>query len=268
MSAQTIAQLFDLTGKGAIVTGGAMGIGKVIASRLAEAGASVMITDIDLESANQAAEEIKSAGGKVQAMHADASSGDDAKRVVQKTAGVFGGLDILVNNAGIYPFSPVLNTTEELWSKVIDTNLKGVFLYSQAAAQAMEKAESGGRIVNIASGEAFRPTGMCAHYSASKGGVHMLTKALALELAPMKITVNAIAPGGIMTPGTGGVRKTLKEETGAEPDEVIAEFLKRVPVGRMGEPDDIAKTVLFLVSGAADYICGETIVVDGGNLLT
>jgi 2-deoxy-D-gluconate 3-dehydrogenase len=265
---QTIAQLFDLTGRNAVVTGGATGIGKAIVMRLAEAGACVTIADIDIDEATRTVEEIGSAGGKVRAIQADVRSAADADKVIQTTIETFGSVHILVNNAGIYPYSAFLAITEDLWDKVLDINLKGYFLYSRTAAQAMAEAGQGGKIINICSIDALRPTGMVAHYNASKGGVYMLTKAMALELAPMKITVNAVAPGGIDTPGTDEVRGHLEETTGLKSEQIIEEFVKRVPVGRMGEPDDIAKVVLFLASGASDYVCGEMILVDGGNLLT
>jgi len=267
MPGRKIEQLFDLSNKSAIVTGGAEGIGKGIVSWLADAGASVMLTDINMDAANQTVEEISALGGKVAAVQADAGSPADAKKVVKATLDAFGRLDILVNNAGIYPASPFLNTSEELWDKVIKINLKGVFFYSQAAAQAMVNSKRGGKIINICSIDALRPTGMIAHYNASKGGVLMLTKAMALELAPMNILVNAVAPGGIMTPGTAGIRKNITDATGITSEQIIEDFLKRVPIGRSGGADDIAKVVLFLASGASDYMCGEMVVVDGGHLM-
>jgi len=265
---QTIAQLFDLTGKGAIVTGGAMGIGQAISCRLAEAGASVMITDIDLEAASQTVEQIKARGGKAQAIRADARSKADARKVVQTTVEAFGRLDILVNNAGIYPMSPVLEASEELWDKVLDTNLKGAFFYSQAAAQEMIKAGHGGKIINIASIDALHPYGATAHYAASKAGVVMLTKALALELGLHEILVNAVAPGGIMTPGTVATRRAISLATGMNDEQIIQSFTERLPLRRMGQPDDVAKVVLFLASAAADYMTGSLVLVDGGFLLS
>jgi 2-deoxy-D-gluconate 3-dehydrogenase len=265
---QTISQLFDLTGKAAIVTGGAKGIGQAIAFRLSEAGAGVMIADIDLEAAAETVERIKEKGGDATFVSADARSATDAENVVSATLDKFGTLDLLINNAGIFPISPVFETTETLWNQVIDINLKGVFLYSQVAAKVMAQAEDGGKIINLASVDAIKPTGMLAHYNASKGGVLMLTKALALELAPMNIRVNAVAPGGINTPGVQGFWSNIPETVEINAEEAAAEFLKRVPLGRTGEPDDIAKVVLFLASGASDYMTGEIMVVDGGHLLT
>jgi 2-dehydro-3-deoxy-D-gluconate 5-dehydrogenase len=253
----SIAQLFDLTGKAVIVTGGAMGIGQGIALRLAEAGAAVMITDINLEAATNTVNQIRSTGGKAEAIKADASSVADARRTAQETVRAFGRLDILVNNAGIYPFAPALRLTEEVWDRVVDINLKGLFFYTQAAAQEMMNEGHGGKIINIASIDALHPTGNLVHYDASKGGVVMVTKALALEFGPHNIRVNAIAPGGIQTPGASGP---------AVSDELMQAFLAKIPLRRMGVPDDIAKVVLFLASGASDYMTGSLVVVDGGFL--
>jgi 2-deoxy-D-gluconate 3-dehydrogenase len=258
MTARSIAQLFDLTGKAAIVTGGAMGIGRGIALRLAEAGAAVLITDLKMDAAHSTVEEIKATGGKAEAIQADASSAADARKVVERSVSSFGRLDILVNNAGIYPFVSALEAKEETWDKVLAVNLKGVFLYAQAAAQQMVQAGQGGRIINIASVDALHPTGNLAHYDASKGGVLMLTKALAQELGRHNITVNAIAPGGIETPGA---------QASITPDTDMSSFEARIPLGRQGTPDDVAKVALFLASGAADYITGDLIVVDGGYLV-
>ena len=264
---QTIAQLFDLTGKGAVVTGGAMGIGQAIAFRLAEAGASVMIADIDLEAANQTVEQIKATGSKAQAIRADVRSAADAKKVAQATVEAFGSLDILVNNAGVYPIFPIKEISEEIWDRTVDTNLKGMFFYSQAAAEEMIKGGHGGKIVNIASIDALHPGGELAHYNASKGGVVMLTKALALELAPHQILVNAVAPGSIRTPGTAASTDAYLSR-GGEIENLAKKFRERVPLGRVGKPDDIAKVVLFVVSAAADYMAGSLVLVDGGYLLS
>jgi 2-deoxy-D-gluconate 3-dehydrogenase len=267
MTTQTIAQLFDLTGKGAIVTGAAMGIGQAIASRLAEAGAGVMITDINPEAASQTVEQIMARGGKARAIHADATSADDAKKAVEATVESFGRLDILVNNAGIYPISPILEISEEMWDRVLDINIKGVYFYSRAAAKEMIKAGQGGKIVNMASMEGLHPRVDLAPYVTSKGGVVMLTKALALELAPHNILVNAVAPGGIVTPGTWEHGAALMA-MGRSLEEIGDAFMARLPMGRMGEPDDVAKVALFLASAAADYMTGSVLLVDGGFQLS
>jgi 2-deoxy-D-gluconate 3-dehydrogenase len=267
MGRQTIVELFDLKGRGAVVTGGAMGIGQAIAFRLAEAGASVMITDIVMETANQTVEQIKATGGKARAIQADVSSAADARKIAQTAVEVLGSLDILINNAGVYPWSPVMEITEEMWDKTHDVNLKGVFFCSQAAAAEMIRAGHGGKIINIASIDGLHPNGEVAHYNASKGGVIMLTKALALELAPHQILVNSVAPGSITTPGTIAVGVAYAA-SGKDPAQLGAKMAGRLPLGHPGMPDDIAKVVLFLASAAADYMTGSVILVDGGYLLS
>jgi 2-deoxy-D-gluconate 3-dehydrogenase len=264
---KTIKELFDLSGKGAIVTGGGMGIGRGIVNRLAEAGASVMIVDIDMDAANKVVQRVTERGGKAQAIKADIRSLADAKKVSEATVKAFGSLDILVNNAGIYPISKALDTTEELWDRVLDINLKGTFFFSQAAAREMVKAKHGGRIINLASIDAVHPMGDVAHYNASKGGVLSLTRALALEWAPHGIIVNAIAPGSIWTSGSEKLR-IEQEAAGKKVEDLLAKFQARWPLGRPGEPDDIAKVVLFYASEAANYVTGTMLVVDGGYLLT
>ena len=267
MTTQSIAELFDLSGKGAIVTGGAMGIGQAISFRLAEAGASVIIADLDLDVANQTVEEIKSRGGKAQAIQADASSSADAEKVVQATIESFGSIDILVNNAGIYPLLPVMQVEEGLFDKVISVNLKGSFVYAQTVAAKMIEAGNGGKIINLASVDGFHPNGNATPYNASKGGVIMLTKALALELAPHKILVNAVAPGSIITPGTKSTGEAAIA-AGLTIEQIGKSFMGRIPLERPGGPDDIAKVVLFLASGASDYMTGDILLVDGGYLLS
>ncbi len=260
MSYRSIAQLFDLSGKGAIVTGGAMGIGQGIAFRLSEAGSAVMVADVSLEAANSTAEEINSRGGKALAIRADVGLLADAEKVVEVTVEAFGSLDILVNNAGITTIPPMtaLQLTEDAWDRLFDINLKGMFFYSKAAARQMIHVGRGGRIVNISSVSALRPTPGMAQYNASKGGVVSLTQSLALEFAPYNILVNVIAPGNITTPqGKAYIKAGGNAGTN----------LSDVPLGRWGKPDDIAKAALFLASEASDYMTGSLIVVDGGYLL-
>jgi len=264
---KTIAQIFDLTGKGAIVTGGGMGIGRAIVMRLAEAGAAVMIVDIDMDAAGKVVQRVKEKGGKAEAIKADIRSLADAKKVAEGTVQAFGSLDILVNNAGIYPISKALDTTEELWDRVLDINLKGTFFFCQAAAREMIKAKHGGKIINLASIDAVHPMGDVSHYNASKGGVLSLTKALALEWAPHGIIVNAIAPGSIWTPGSEKIR-VQQEAAGKDPMEMLKKFQTRWPMGRPGEPDDIAKVVVFYASDAVTYVTGTMLPVDGGYLLS
>jgi 2-dehydro-3-deoxy-D-gluconate 5-dehydrogenase len=267
MTNRTIAQLFDLSGKGAIVTGGAMGIGEGIACRLAEAGAGVTIADIDFDTATKTVEEIKSKGGKALAIHADVRSDQDTEKVMSATVDSFGNLSILVNNAGIYPSYNFLNTTQEGFDEIIDVNLKGVLRYSQAAAQMMIKAGNGGRIINIASKGGLRPELAQSPYGVSKSGVIMLTQCMALELVRYNILVNAIAPGGIMTPGGGKWGPGVMKNLDMSPEKVLETFLQKTPLGRLGTPDEIAMAVLFLASDASTYIVGQVLVVDGGFLV-
>jgi 2-dehydro-3-deoxy-D-gluconate 5-dehydrogenase len=265
----TIPQLFDLTGQVAIVTGAALGIGQAIAFRLAEAGAAVVVADLNLEAAHAAVERIASHGGKALAIRADAASVADAHAVTKAAVDTFGRLDILVNNAGNYPLAPALQITEALWDRVLDVNLKGAFFYAQAAAQQMIASGHGGRIVNIASVDGLHPTGNLTHYDASKGGLIMLTRSLAQELGSHRIAVNAIAPGGITTPGTAVTYPAALRQPASEAPEPVAgdDFMRRILMGRMGDPDEIATVVLFLVSRAASYLTGSLVVVDGGYLV-
>ncbi len=263
----SIAQLFDLSGKTAIVTGGAMGIGQGIALRLAEAGAGVVIADLNQEHGQATIKQIQSIGGSALFIQANVSNTGEIHKVIADTLHAFGSLDILVNNAGVYPLASALDLTEDSWDRVLDINLKGAFFFAQAAARQMVQAGHGGRIVNIASIDAVRPTGLLAHYDASKGGIVMMTKALALELGHQQITVNVIAPGAIETPGAAKA-PSISMENSRITTSATASFVSRIPLGRQGTPDDIGKVALFLASGASDYINGAVIVVDGGYLLS
>jgi 2-deoxy-D-gluconate 3-dehydrogenase len=259
-------KLLTLEGRCAVVTGAAKGIGRAIAARLAEAGAAVLLTDTDATGAEETAAALRATGGQAKAMRADAASVADAAAVARQAVEAFGSLDVLVNNAGIFPMASVLELGEALFDKVLAVNLKGAFFLSQACAKAMVERGSGGSIVNIASIDAIRPTGRLAAYDASKGGLVMLTRSLALELAPKGIRVNAICPGAIVTPGANAALETMTPGRPAE--EVRQGFAARIPLGRMGDPDEIATVALFLASAAAGYVTGATLVVDGGFLLS
>ncbi|HEX2978786.1 MAG TPA: SDR family oxidoreductase, partial [Anaerolineaceae bacterium] len=262
-----LQNIFDLRGKSALVTGGDMGIGEGIVRRLAEAGANVMISDINKAAAEGAAQKIHAAGGVVEVEQTDSSRIEDIQRVTDATVDRFGSLDILVNNAGIFPMRPVLEIEPDFWNKVIGLNLTGAFNHAQAAAKKMVAGNRGGRIINIASIDALHPTGNLVHYDSSKGGLVMMTKAMALELGRHHINVNAIAPGAIATPGASAGSPST-QLTPEQIQAATAGFMARIPMGRMGQPDDIALAVLFLASRAAEYITGELIVVDGGYLLS
>ncbi len=261
-----VNKLLDLSGKVAMVTGAAMGIGYGIALRLSEAGAAVAIADVNQAAAEAAAAKLKSLGRKAIALGCDVSQEAEVARAVQATVAAFGRLDILVNNAGIFPFKPVLEMEESQWRRVHDINLKGLFLCSREGAKQMIAQGGGGRIINIASVDAFHPSGIgLAHYDASKGGVVMFTKSLALELGKHGITVNGIAPGSIATEGAAAA--TAGMAPGAL-EAMAAAFAQRIPLGRTGVPDDIATVSLFLASDMARYMTGDTVVVDGGYLVS
>ncbi|HEY7835565.1 MAG TPA: SDR family NAD(P)-dependent oxidoreductase [Ktedonobacterales bacterium] len=264
-----LARLFDLSGQVALVTGAGRGIGAAIALRLAEAGAAVLLADSDLETARATAERIVDAGGRAAAVRADVARAREGRAAVAAAVATFGRLDILINNAGIFPFAAALHLREAAWDRVLATNLKGAFFCAQAAARQMLAQGGGGRIVNITSTAALRPSGNLAHYDASKGGLIALTRSLAREFAQYAIAVNAIAPGEIDTPGTRAAAPTLDQRGGVVVDDMAApQFLARIPLGRLGQPDDVARVALFLASAAADYMTGSVVVVDGGFLLT
>ena len=256
----TIAELVDLSGKTAIVTGGSMGIGRGIAERLHEAGADVVIADLDLPTGDAVATELNTKRlDSALALKTDVSQRADVEAMLAATVQRFGGLDILVNNAGIYPFAPFLDIEPELFEHVLAVNLIGVFTTMQAAAKQMIAQGRGGKIINVTSIDALHPSmAGLAHYDASKHGVWGLTKNVALELAEHGIAVNALAPGAIATPGAAG---------GAVDPDMLRETEQRIPMHRMGLPDDMGRVALFLASGLSSYLTGSQVVADGGMLL-
>ena len=264
-----INNLLNLSGKVAIITGGAKGIGLGIAYRLAEARASVVIADLNKEEADKAAAEIAAKGWKAKGIAADVSSEEDVQRLVGEAVSDFGSVDILVNNAGIYPNIPVSKMTLSDFEKVLAVNLKGVFLCTKYVSEQMIKKGKGGKVINITSIDALHPSSVgLAHYDASKHGVWGFTKNVALELAPHKIWVNAIAPGGILTPGVEKLQKDMPVPQGVDMSKILESFLAKIPMQRLGEPDDIGKVALFLASDMSSYMTGSQIVVDGGVLLS
>jgi NAD(P)-dependent dehydrogenase (short-subunit alcohol dehydrogenase family) len=242
-----------LKNKIAIVTGSGRGIGQGIAIALAKEGCNVVISDLNEKDCKKTSDEVEKLGAKSLVVKCDVSSKSDVENLVKSAVKKFGKLDILVNNAGIFPFVPFMNMTEADWEKVINVNLKSVFICSQAAAKEMKK---GGKIVSISSIAAFVGFEGLAHYCATKGGINAMTRTMALELAPQKINVNAIAPGAIDTPGAKMTDENMMKQT-----------IAAIPWKRMGLPEDIANAVVFLVSDKADYITGQTIIVDGGYTL-
>jgi len=253
--------LMSLKNKVAIITGARRGMGRTHAIALAKSGAKVTVADISLEECEKVVEEIKKVKGEAMAIKCDVSKKEEVDEMVKKTTEKWGKIDILVNNAGICQFKPFLELTEEEWNRTININLKGYFLCAQAAAKEMVKQKSGA-IVNIASiamGQVGVGFPAITHYCASKGGIVAMTEAMALELAPFNIRVNAVAPGAIDTPMASSMTQDPK---------ILEGTLSRIPLHRMGKPEEVSSLVLFLASDASSYMTGSTVVVDGGWLAT
>lgn len=248
--------LFDLTGKTGLVTGARTGLGQGMALALARAGAAVV--GLGSSPMPQTAERIEKAGGRFHALKVDLSRTFDPSSIVKEVSDVFGGIDILVNNAGIIRRADLLDYAEEDWDSVMDVNLKAAFLLSQAIAKHMIESGRAGRIVNVASVLTFQGGIRVPAYTASKHGIAGLTKAMANELAPHGITVNAIAPGYMVTDNTEALRN--------DPDR-SAQISARIPMGRWGTPDDLSTALLFLAAPGSGYVTGTVLPVDGGWLV-
>lgn len=262
-------QLLNLSEKTAIVTGGAAGIGLGITTRLAEAGASVMIADLSDEDSNKAVADLSAKGFKVKAFKTDVSNEEDVKNLINQTVADFGSVDILVNNAGIYPNIPISKMTFADFDKILAVNLEGVFLTTKYASEQMIAKGQGGKIINITSIDAIHPSMMgLAAYDASKHGLWGFTKNAAIELAQHKIWVNAIAPGGVATPGVAKMQSSAPAAPGVDQKAMAEAFMNKIPMHKMGKPDDIGKVALFLASDMSSYMTGSQIVVDGGALLS
>lgn len=248
-----------LTGKVAIVTGSARGIGKAIAMKFASEGATVVIDDILIEQAREVASEIRSRGGTAIAFKADVTNKEDIRNLVANTLEKFKGIHILVNNAGITRNKPVLEIGEEDWGAVLDVDLKGVFNCTQAVLAHM-MSQRYGKIINISSvnGLGYSNAGM-ANYSAAKAGVIQLTKVTAREAGPYGINVNSIAPGLIITD------ILYQGRTKEEVEKLIEDRMKWAVLHRTGRPEDIANLALFLASDDSSYITGQVICIDGGR---
>lgn len=260
-----VAQLLSLTGRRAIVTGGAQGLGKAIARRLAEAGASVLIGDLKTNLAATAAQELSERYGvRVMSTHLNVADGASVTAAAELAAAELGGIDIWVNNAGVYPNIELLKMTEEVWNQVMEVNLRGVFAGSRAAARRMIDAGRGGVIVNIVSTAGFKGVapGVSA-YVASKHGVRGLTKQLALELAPHDIRVLGVAPTFCTTEGNMAALAAITDRNVSA--EIQATLSSRL--GRVGVPDDIARVVLFCASDMAIFMTGSTLLVDAGEVI-
>lgn len=251
--------MFDLSGKVALVTGASSGMGRSTAIALANQGAKVVAAARRMEKLEALAAEIKSRGKEALGVQMDVTKRVEVDAAVALAVKTFGKLDILVNNAGVLDYSPFLELKEEAWDKVLDTNLKGYFYAAQAAGREMA-IHKWGRIINIASiasGGVGVGYPMISHYVASKGGIIGLTEALAGELGPMGITVNAIGPGAIETEMTQGITDEQKQG-----------MFARLPIKRIGNPEEIASAVVYFASDEASYTTGTTLYVDGGWLAT
>ncbi|MCD6161506.1 MAG: 3-oxoacyl-[acyl-carrier-protein] reductase [candidate division Zixibacteria bacterium] len=244
-----------MSGKTALITGSARGIGLAIAERIGQLGANIIVSDILEQEANEAASKLKEQGINAVSVAGDISNPEDVNRLFKTAADSFGGIDILVNNAGITRDNLLVRLDEKAWDSVMNVNLKGSFLCIKAAARAMMKKRYG-RIVNISSIVGLIGNAGQANYAASKAGLIALTKSAAKELGARGITVNAIAPGYIQTEMTENLSQDVKDA-----------FLNVIPLKKPGVPKDIASLVLFLISDAASYITGQVINVDGGMVM-
>lgn len=260
MGIQEACRLFDLTGKTAVVTGAASGIGKAVALTLARFGADLALVDINQEEVEKAAEEVHALGAKALALKADVTEKAEVREMAEKVISDLGKIDILVNCAGLMSTAPIVDRADEDINRIFDVNFKGTVHCCQAVMEHMSDNESG-KIVNIGSsisslGSVANITGGGADYNSSKAAVQAFTRSLAWELAPEGVNVNCVAPGPTNTPMHEGMWKAAEDY-----------YLKSVPIGRLAEPEDIADVVLFLCSEAARYIVGQTIHVNGGQFM-
>jgi NAD(P)-dependent dehydrogenase (short-subunit alcohol dehydrogenase family) len=249
----------QLSGKVALITGGASGIGRATALLFAREGAPVAIADVNSTAGTSLAQEIVRTGGRAIFECGDVTRADDCRRLADRTMREFGRIDILFNNAGIIRRATVLDLSEEDWDRVMAVNVKSIYLLSREVIPHMEK-QGAGSIINTASGWGIAAGAKAAVYCASKGAVVLLTKAMAIDHGP-KIRVNCICPGDTDT----GMLRAEAEQLGEASDRFLAEAAKR-PLGRVGSPEEIAQAVLYLASDASSFVTGTALVIDGGGL--
>jgi NAD(P)-dependent dehydrogenase (short-subunit alcohol dehydrogenase family) len=258
----TIRNLFDLTGRVALITGAGVGFGEAISLGFAEFGCDIAACDLNIENPQRTAEKARKFGGRAIALQANVAVPEDITAMVEATVSQLGGIDILINCAGIPQHDAAESTPLETWDRVLDINLRGTFLCCQAAARVMLKKGSG-VIVNFSSIAGVVGVGRGANaYCASKGGVNAMTKQLALEWADRGIRVNAIAPCQFMTPGL----KEVMAEPQFDPKKLMQTWVSNIPLGRVGEPEEIVGPTLFLASDASSMVTGVILPVDGGYL--
>ena len=245
-------------GKIVLVTGAQQGIGRAMAVEFAAAGADIAVNWLDdQDAAEQVANQVRGCGRRATLVKADVAQIEQARSMVSAAQEALGTIDVLVNNAGVFPRVPFLEMTENDWDYVLDVNLKGSCFCAQSVAKAMVSAGRPGVIINLTSGAAFRSSPRGVHYVASKGGVLSMTRAMALELAPYRIRVNAIAPG---------LTDTAQPRHGSSEAE-LADMARAIPLGRMARPEDIARAAIFLASDSAGFVTGQTLHVNGGSYL-
>ena len=248
-----------LFGKKALVTGGGRGIGRAIALGFAREGAHVAITcHQHAEAAEEVVSAIRHLGRRGVLVKADTRNRGDVEALVANVLREFGEIDILVNNAGISAATPFLEIPEEEWNRVIETNLRGYFLVGQAVARVMVQQKGKGRIINVCSTRQEQAWAGNAHYCASKGGIYMLTRVMALELGPHGLTVNSLSPGTILTDMN---RKKLSDQ------EFLERRIDRIPVGRLGDPEDMVGAAILLASDESKFINGASLMIDGGQTI-
>jgi len=251
-------KILRLENKVAVITGSSLGIGSAIALALAKEGAAVAVNyRSHPDEAKEIVDQVEGSGGRAISVRADVSNPEDVKNLIQKAVEEFGRLDVMVNNAGIEEKMPFLDTPLEVWNRTIAVNLTGAWLGCQEAARQMVSQGGAGRIINVSSVHEDLPMPTNSPYCAAKGGLRMLTRTIAVELAPHNITVNNIAPGAVDTP----MDAPLKENASA-----MQKLLSEIPLRRMGKPEEVADLAVYLASDAAAYVTGSTFVIDGGMM--
>lgn len=255
MKKQEIDDLFDVSGKVALITGATGGFGKAAARGLAAAGAKVMATARTVAALETLVKELREDGGQAAFSQGDPVNHEDVKRVVKDTVDTFGGIDILITAAGINKVKPIVEQPVQDWEEVMDVNLKGTYLFCKEVGKVMIKQGRGGKVILVGSARGHLGLANYTAYSPSKGAVHLLAKTLGCEWGPHKINVNAIAPTIFRTPLTQWM---------FDDNAFYVNFLKRIPIGRLGEPEDFIGTVIFLSSKASDFMTGAIVDVDGG----
>jgi NAD(P)-dependent dehydrogenase (short-subunit alcohol dehydrogenase family) len=253
----------EFSGKVAIVAGGALGIGRAAARKLAAGGASVVICSDREDQVERTVEELRGEDLEVRGTRADVTSAADMRSLVDSAVDLYGGVDVLVNSAGVQRYGTVVETEEEVWDEVLDVNLKGIYLASRHAIPEMKK-RGGGAIVNLSSVQAFASQKGVAAYTASKGGINALTRAMALDHAEENIRVNAVCPASVDTPMLRWSADLFKGDKSVE--ETLEEWGKMHPVGRIARPEEVAEVIVFLASPRASFVTGGDYKVDGGML--